>query len=315
MPGGNDRWTADDIPDLAGKAAIVTGANSGIGFEAARELARKGAEVTLACRSVARGRAALDALRAELPAASAGFMELDLASLDSIARFADGFRDRHGRLDVLANNAGIMAVPYARTADGFESQTGVNHLGHFALTGQLLDLIAATPGARVVNVSSAAHRNATMDFGNLLYENGGYSPMRAYGRSKLANLLFTHELQRRFEAAGVDALALSAHPGFSETGLAVHLRRGWRAPLMGLIALLSQSAARGALPTLRAAADPNARGGQYYGPHGFMGIRGLPVATEASAAARDGDAARRLWEASERLTGVGYARLEPARDG
>lgn len=315
MPRGNDRWTAHDIPDLTGKVAIVTGANSGIGFEAARELARKGAEVTLACRSVERGRGALDVLRAELPAASADLMELDLASLDSIARFADAFRDRHERLDVLANNAGIMAVPYARTADGFESQNGVNHLGHFALTGRLLDLIAATPGARVVNVSSAAHRNASMDFGNLLYENGGYSPIRAYGRSKLANLLFTHELQRRFEAAGVDALALSAHPGFSDTGLAVHLRRGWRAPLMGLIALMSQSAARGALPTLRAAADPDARGGQYYGPHGFMGIRGLPVAVEPSDAARDGDAALRLWEASERLTGVGYARLEPARDG
>ena len=306
------RWTADDIPDLTGKVAIVTGANSGIGFEAARELARKGVATVLACRSVERGQRALDALRAELPAADAVLMELDLASLDSIGRFADAFRER---LDLLINNAGIMAVPYARTADGFESQMGVNHLGHFALTGQLIALIAATPGARVVNVSSLAHRNASLDFGDLLYENGGYSPMRAYGRSKLANLLFTHELRRRFEAAGVDALALAAHPGFSETGLAVHLRRGWQAPVMLLISLLSQSAARGALPTLRAAADADARDGQFYGPHGIMGIRGFPVAVEPSAAARDEDAARRLWEASERLTGVSYARLEPARDG
>lgn len=309
------RWTADDLPDLTGKVAIVTGANSGIGFEAARELARKGAATVLACRSVERGQRALDALRAALPAADAVLMELDLASLDSIGRFAGAFRERHERLDILANNAGIMAVPYARTADGFESQMGVNHLGHFALTGQLIDLIAATPGARVVNVSSLAHRNVSMDFGNLLYENGGYSPMRAYGRSKLANLLFTHELQRRFDAAGVDTLALGAHPGFSETGLAVHLRRGWQAPVMLLIALLSQSAARGALPTLRAAADADARGGQFYGPRGFMGIRGLPVAVEPNAAARDEAVARRLWDASERLTGVGYARLEPARDG
>ena len=315
MPERNDRWTADDIPDLTGKVAIVTGANSGVGLEAARELARKGAATVLACRSVERGQRALDALRAELPAADAVLMELDLASLDSIGRFADTFRERHERLDLLINNAGIMAVPYARTADGFESQMGVNHLGHFALTGQLIDLIAATPGARVVNVSSLAHRNVSMDFGNLLYENGGYSPMRAYGRSKLANLLFTRELQRRFEAAGVDALALGAHPGFSETSLAVHLRRGWQAPVMLLISLLSQSAAKGALPTLRAAADADARGGQFYGPHGFMGIRGLPVAVEPNAVARDEDAARRLWEASERLTGVGYAPLEPARDG
>jgi len=309
------RWTADDIPDLTGKVAIVTGANSGIGFEAARELARKGAATVLACRSVERGQRALDALQSEVPAADAVLMELDLASLDSIGRFADAFRERHERLDLLINNAGIMAVPYARTADGFESQLGVNHLGHFALTGQIIDLIAATPAARVVNVSSLAHRNVSMDFGNLLYENGGYSPMRAYGRSKLANLLFTHELQRRFKAAGVDALALAAHPGFSETGLAVHLRRGWQAPVMLLISLLSQSAARGALPTLRAAAVSDARGGQFYGPHGIMGIRGFPVAVEPSAVARDDDAARRLWEASERLTGVSYARLEPARDG
>ena len=313
MPARNDRWTARDLPDLTGKVAVVTGANSGIGFEAAKELARKGAEVTLACRSAERGQRALEALQAELPAAAAALMELDLASLDSIRRFADDFRARHERLDLLINNAGIMAIPYARTADGFESQMGVNHLGHFALTGRLFALIAATPGARVVNVSSAAHRNASMDFGNLLYENGGYSPMRAYGRSKLANLLFTHELQRRFEAAGVDALALSAHPGFSETGLAVHLRRGWQAPAMLLISMLSQSAARGALPTLRAAADPDARGGQYYGPHGIMGIRGFPVAVKPSAAARDDDAARRLWEASERLTGISYAPLESAR--
>ena len=309
MPAGNDRWIADEIPDLTGKVAIVTGANSGIGFEAARELARKGAATVLACRSAERGQRALDALQAEVPAAAAALMELDLASLDSIGRFAEAFRERHERLDLLINNAGIMAIPYARTADGFESQLGVNHLGHFALTGQLVDLIAATPAARVVNVSSAAHRNASLDFGNLLYENGGYSPMRAYGRSKLANLLFTRELQRRFDAAGVDALALAAHPGFSETGLAVHLRRGWQAPVMLLISLLSQSAARGALPTLRAAADPDARGGQYYGPHGIMGIRGFPVAVKPGAAACDGDAAHRLWEASEELTGVRYAGL------
>ncbi len=313
MPAGkrNAHWTADDIPDLTGKVAIVTGANSGIGFEAAKALARKGAATVLACRSAERGQRALEGLRAEAPAADAVLMELDLESLDSIARFADAFRARHERLDVLVNNAGIMAVPHGRTADGFERQMGVNHLGHFALTGRLFDLIAATPAARIVNVSSLAHRRASMDFGNLLFEHGGYAPWAAYGRSKLANLLFTRELQRRCGAAGVDALALAAHPGFSDTHLTDHLRRRWSAPLLNLLAsLLFQSAARGALPTLRAATDPAAGGSQYYGPHGFMEQRGFPVPVKSSAASRDEGDARRLWEASEALTGVRYARLE-----
>ncbi|MCQ3803373.1 MAG: oxidoreductase [bacterium] len=303
-------WGTEQIPDLSGKVMVVTGANSGIGLEAARELARQGAHTILACRSAERGQSAVEAIRAGIPHAQVELMMLDLASLASVQGFAEAFTRSHSRLDVLANNAGIMAVPYSHTEDGFESQMGINHLGHFALTGRLLEVLLGTPGARVVNVSSTAHRPGRMDFGNLLFENGGYSPFRAYCRSKLANLLFTFELQRRFEDAGAPALAVACHPGMATTNIGSHLHGHRTFRLSGLLtAGIVQSASMGALPTLRAAVDPQARGGQYFGPKGFAGQRGHPGVASSTAASRNATAAERLWKASVRLTGVRYSLL------
>ncbi len=302
------KWTSEQIPDLAGRVALVTGANSGIGLETARELARAGAHTILACRSTERGQRAVGDLRAAMPDSSVELMKLDLGSLSSIQAFALDFANGHARLDMLINNAGIMAVPHSLTEDGFESQMGINHLGHFALTGRLLGPLLATPGARVVTVSSVGHRGATLDFENLLFENGGYTPFRPYWRSKLANLLFTYELQRRLRSAGARVSALAAHPGFSSTNIGGHLGPHWysriQEPLMsGFI----QSAAMGALPTLRAAVDPEAEGGQYYGPSGLGGLRGHPVVVSSNTASHDRDDALRLWDASEALTGVQYS--------
>ncbi|MAT98591.1 MAG: short-chain dehydrogenase [Anaerolineaceae bacterium] len=308
----DDVWTTADMPDLTGKVIIVTGANSGIGFEAAKEFARKGAQTILACRSLEKAEAALDEIIAEIPNAPAEIMQLDLASLDSVRAFAAVFKAKYDRLDVLVNNAGIMMVPYGTTKDGFERQFGTNHLGHFALTGLLLDLILHTPGARVVNVSSNGHRMGVMDFDDLMYKDGeGYSATGAYGRSKLANLLFTYELQRRFDKLGIDALATAAHPGGTQTNLARHLEERWYVKLLGpLVMSLMQSADMGALPTIRAAVDPRATGGEYYGPGGFMEQRGYPVLVESSEASHNEADARRLWQISEQLTGVRYEELD-----
>lgn len=301
-------WTTADMPDLSGKVVIVTGANSGIGYEAAKECARKGARTLLACRDMIKAKAALTQIRAEIPHAPVEIMQLDLASLASVRGFAAAFRAKYDRLDLLVNNAGIMMVPYSTTEDGFERHFGVNHLGHFALTGLLFNLIVNTPGARVVNVSSGAHRFGRMDFDKLMYDEGqGYTPMGAYGRSKLANLLFTQELQRRFQAAGVDAMATAAHPGGANTNLGSHLYDRWYAKLLlPIFAQMGQSAAMGALPTLRAAVDPQAQGGDYYGPPGLMEQRGYPVKVSASDAAYKQADAVRLWQVSEQLTGVRY---------
>ena len=301
-------WTTADMPDLTGKVIVVTGANSGIGFEAAKEFARKGAQVILACRNLDKAQTALSAIMAEIPEAKAEFMELDLASQASVHRFADAFAARYDQLDVLVNNAGIMMVPYGTTEDGYERQLGTNRLGHFALTGLLIDQILATPGARVVNISSNGHRMGSVDFDNLMYAGGeGYSPMGAYGRSKLANLLFTYELQRRFEAIGADATALAAHPGGSSTNLGAHLYDNWYAqPLEPLLENMMQGADMGALPTIRAAADPTAMGGDYYGPNGFMELRGDPILVESNDASHNRSVASQLWTVSEELTGVHY---------
>ena len=308
--GGQGHWSADDVPDLSGKVIVVTGANSGIGLEATREFARKGAATILACRSADRGERAITALRDEIPDAAVDLMMLDLASLASVEQFVSGFTERYCRLDVLVNNAGIMAVPYSLSQDGFESQMGINHLGHFALTGRLLGVLLNTPRSRVVNVSSTAHRAGRMDFDNLLFENGRYSPFRAYCRSKLANLLFTFELQRRFTNAGVEALAVACHPGMAITNIGNHLRGHRTFQLSGMVtAGLVQSASMGALPTLRAAVDPETTGGQYYGPRGFAGQRGHPAVASSTAASRNAEAAERLWEASVELTGVRYSLL------
>lgn len=304
----SEKWTTANIPDLTGKVIIVTGANSGIGFEAAKEFVRKDAQTILACRSMDKAQVALDQILAEIPTAEAEILSLDLASQKSIHRFADAFKTKYDRLDVLANNAGIMWPPYSKTEDGFESQFGTNHLGHFALTGLLIDHLLKTPRARVVNVSSVGHRNGIMDFDNLLFEGGkDYSRHGAYGRSKLANLLFTYELQRKFEAINTDAIAVAAHPGGSSTNLSRHVEERWyfRA-LRPLMELMAQSAAMGALPTLRAAVDPAVTGGQYYGPSGFMESRGYPVVVQSNGASHSKADAHRLWVVSEELTGVHY---------
>ncbi|MEM0342737.1 MAG: oxidoreductase [Thermoplasmata archaeon] len=297
------KWTAEDIPDLSGKVIIVTGANTGLGYVAAREFSKKGAEVIMACRNLERGQAALDRIAAESARSNLRLMHLDLASLRSVRSFSEEFKAVHDRLDVLLNNAGIMMVPYGRTEDGFEMHLGVNHLGHFALTGLLSDVWLKTPRSRVVTVSSMAHRFGKMDFDDLMFERGGYGPMRAYARSKLANLLFTYELQRRLEQAGSDSLALAAHPGVADTELG---RYAQGSPLYRLISHLitPQGAEMGALPEIRASVDPNAKGGEFYGPGGWLGARGYPVLSKSSHRSRSKADARRLWHLSEELTGV-----------
>lgn len=293
------RWARDDIPDQAGRVAIVTGANTGIGYETARALAHARADVTLACRSQKKGEGAVARIAAERPRGRVSFAALDLADLDSVCDFADAFTHTHERLDLLINNAGVMVPPEGRTAQGFELQLGVNHLGHFALTGRLLDLLGATPGARVVTVSSSAHRFGKMDFDDLDFTTRGYDAWAAYGQSKLANLLFTFELQRRLEARGQGVIATAAHPGWTGTDLQRH---AWYMRLLNR--LFAMSPAQGALPTLRAATAPDARGGEYYGPDGFQEMRGHPVRVGTTEAAKSVEDAARLWQVSEERTGV-----------
>lgn len=294
------KWTHDRIPDQTGRVAVVTGANTGIGFETAAALAAKNASVVLACRDRQKADDAIRRIRARTPSARLELIELDLASLASVNRFADAFRADHDRLDLLINNAGVMIPPFALTEDGFELQFGCNHLGHFALTGRLVDLLGATPGARVVNVASLAHRYGAMDFDNLNAEKG-YDKMKAYGRSKLANLLFTFELQRRLERAGSGLMATAAHPGWTGTDLQRH-----SAFIMLANRFFAQTPPLGALPTLRAATDPEAAGGDYYGPRGFYEMRGYPTKVGTTPAAKNQDDARRLWQVSEELTGVAF---------
>ncbi|MFD3546898.1 oxidoreductase [Streptomyces sp. NPDC058655] len=307
------RWNAADIPDQSGRTAVVTGANSGIGYTTARELARRGAVVVLACRSAARGRAAVIRLRAEVPSAEVEFAELDLADLSSVRQFAEGYRQRRSSLDLLVNNAGVMALPFGRTADGFETQFGVNHLGHFALTGLLLSrLRAAAPGARVITVSSGLHVLGDIDHEDLGSERG-YRRWVAYGRSKTANLLFTHELSRRFAAAGEGIVAAAAHPGYASTNLHAGAAEGeGRRTLTSRVAALAndvvaQPAASGALPTLYAATAPGVLPDAFIGPR--YGWRGAPAPSRRAKWTLDDASGERLWAASERLTGVSYASL------
>jgi NAD(P)-dependent dehydrogenase (short-subunit alcohol dehydrogenase family) len=300
----SEHWTANDIPDQTGRIAVVTGASSGLGLETARELAAHGATVVMAVRDLDKGAAAADDITATAPGARLEIQPLDLASLESVRAAAQQLRDRHDRIDLLINNAGVMYTPRQTTADGFELQLGTNHLGHFAWTGLTLDLLLAVDGSRVVTVSSLGHRfRSTIDFDDL----GGvrrYSRVTAYGRSKLANLLFTYELQRRLSAAAAPTIALAAHPGGSDTDLARHVPGAEL--FRPLLRPLAQSAAMGALTTLRAATDLDAAGGQYYGPDGFMETRGHPVLVASSARSHDVALQARLWDASEALTGVTY---------
>lgn len=299
-------WTPEEIPDLSGRTAVVTGASGGIGFEAAAGLARKGAHTILACRDRARGQAVMSRIRSESPDARVEIMMLDLESLSAIRTFAEAFEARHDRLDILVNNAGVLLVPYGTTRDGFERHLGVNHLGHFALTGRLMRRLSATTASRVVTVSSRGHALGRLDLAGLWYEGGrGYSAIGAYARSKLANLLFTYELQRRLE--GTTTVAVAAHPGGAPTGLGRRMsdRRAYRV-LLPLMEWLSQSAAEAARPILRAATDPHATGGEYYGPGGFLGMRGDPTIVQSHWRSHDRDVARRLWQVSEDLTGVRF---------
>ena len=294
-------WTVDNIPDQTGRVAVITGANSGIGLETARELCRKGALVVMACRSPDKAQTAADDIRATVEGARLELRTLNLADLSSVRTFAAEVAEAHKTVHLLINNAGVMAIPLARTADGFEMQLGTNHLGHFALTALLMDNLKAAPDARVVNVASLAHRYCKkIDFEDLNWEKG-YSKIGAYCRSKLANLLFTQELQRRFEASGVGLITTAAHPGWTATNLQVHSGiASFFNPLM------AQDGPMGALPTLRAATDPEASGFDYFGPSGLYELKGYPRLAKKTKYAEDADLARQLWEKSEELTGVSF---------
>ncbi|GEK00749.1 oxidoreductase [Streptomyces sp. ATE26] len=303
-------WTAQDIPDQSGRTALVTGANSGLGYVTARELARKGARVVLACRDETRGREAVERLRAEVPGARAELGRLDLGDLASVREFAAGLP--YDRLDLLVNNAGVMAVPYGTTADGFETQFGINHLGHFALTGLLLPALLATPGARIVTVSSFLHVMANIDPRDLNSERH-YRRWTAYARSKTANLLFTHELARRLAAHGSHVVAAAAHPGYAATNLQTagpraEGRRGVERAMELANRVFAQPAEAGALPTLYAATAPGVGPDSFWGPS-FAMWRGSPAPSRRAPWTSNDAAATRLWAASERLTGVPYDAL------
>lgn len=296
------KWTTADIPDQTGRVAVITGANTGLGFETAAALAAQGARVVLAVRNLEKGKDAESLIRRRSPGADVTLQELDLTSLDSIRSAAAQLRADHDRIDLLINNAGVMYPPKATTKDGFELQFGTNHLGHFALTGLLLDRLLPVAGSRVVTVSSVGHRiRADIHFDDLQWERR-YNRVEAYGQSKLANLMFTYELQRRL-APHATTIATAAHPGGSNTDLMRHLPR-WAAAAYPLIKPLFQGADMGALPSLRAASDPQALGGQYFGPDGFAQGRGYPTVVKSSRKSHDVDAQKRLWTVSEELTGV-----------
>jgi NAD(P)-dependent dehydrogenase (short-subunit alcohol dehydrogenase family) len=292
-------WTTTDIPDQSGRTAVVTGANTGLGYETAAALAARGAHVVLAVRNLDKGKAAADLIVRRYPGAEVSLQELDLTSLESVREAANQLRAAHDRIDLLVNNAGVMMTPKSTTKDGFELQFGTNHLGHFALTGRLLDRLLATPGSRVVTVSSMGHRAGRIRFDDLQSERR-YRRLSAYGQSKLANLLFTYELQRRL--AGTNTVAVAAHPGGSSSELSRYLPSA----VQLVFRPLEQDTEMGALPTLRAATDPDATGGQYFGPGGFAEMRGYPKVVASNGRSHDGAVQRRLWTVSEDLTGVTY---------
>ena len=292
-------WSARDIPDLSGRVAVVTGANRGLGLEITRYLAGRGARVIMACRDETAGETAAAALRAEGLAGALDVRALDLAGLTSVEKFAAGLA-AEPRLDLLANNAGLMAVDRGLTADGFEMHMGVNHLGHFALTARLLPLLLATGGSRIVTMSSMGARLGHVDLDDLLWERRPYDRWQAYFQSKLANLLFTLELDRRLRAADAPTAALAAHPGGARTSLGRNGRH-WTNRLTPLWMAFVQPASLGARPFVRAATDPAAQGGEYYGPQ--FQVWGRPVAETPSRHARDPHLAAALWEWSEQLTG------------
>ncbi len=309
----NAKWSASDIPDQSGRVVIVTGANSGLGFHTSLMLAAKGARILMACRSLQRGNQAKEDILKALPHAQLEVIDLDLADLESLRPAAEMLRSSLDRLDLLINNAGVMAIPRQVTAQNFERQFGVNHLGHFALTGALLPLLLSTPGSRIVNVSSLAHRSGRIDFSDL-HGTRKYSRFGAYSQSKLANLLFTIELHRRLQRIGADTISVAAHPGWaatrlqyaapSETGSTIELY-----VMRTLNSLLAQSAEQGALPQLYAATAPDVSGGDYIGPDGWMEMRGHPRKVTAKETALDENTARDLWQVSVAHTGQMYTDL------
>ena len=295
-----NKWTTENIPDLSGKMTIVTGANSGIGYETAKALAAKNAVVVMACRNLEKANMAAGKIRQDVNNANLEIIQLDLADLASVREFASNFKARYSTLDLLINNAGVMVPPFTQTKEGFELQFGANHLGHFALTGLLLDLLLGTPKARIVNVSSMVHRmgTGTIDFDNLNAEKG-YNPSNAYAQSKLANLLFTLSLNQQLEEINSNVIATACHPGWTVTGL----QRGF---LHAVSRVVAQRPPMGALPTLQATTAPTAARNDYFGPGGFMDMRGYPKKAQTSEAAKDADLAKRLWDVSEELTGIHY---------
>jgi NAD(P)-dependent dehydrogenase (short-subunit alcohol dehydrogenase family) len=313
MMNKNGHWTSKNIPDQHGRLAVITGANSGLGFQTSRALAAKGARVVMACRDLAKGQVAADQILTTVPAADLQVMALDLASLDSVRAFAATLKDRYPALDLLVNNAGVMAIPFRNTADGFEMQFGVNHLGHFALTGLLLEALLATDHSRVVTVSSGMHLSGKINLKDLNSENG-YSKWGAYGQSKLANLLFAYELQRRLSQGNYQTISVAAHPGYAATNLQSAGPRMEKNTLQGSMMnvanrLFAQSAEMGALPTLYAATAPDVNGCDYIGPGSMMGMRGYPHKASSSLASYDPELAYQLWLTSEQMTGVSYAFL------
>ena len=299
------KWTADRIPDQTDKTVIVTGANSGLGLVTARELARKGANVVMAVRSVEKGEAAAAEIRGEVPDAQVTVARLDLADLSSVREFAAAHRRP---LDVLVNNAGIMMTPKGTTKDGFETQFGTNHLGHFALTGLLLPALEQAGAARVVTVSSIEHYPGRIRFEDLHSERLGYGPRKAYQQTKAANVLFGLELDRRLSAKGSGVISVLAHPGYSDTNLQTTGPTGpakWAMQFVGN-KLIAQSAEKGALPQLYAATAPDVHGADFFGPDGYRALRGHPTRVPPSRYAADPEVAKRLWQVSEEATGVRY---------
>lgn len=294
----NENWTTSNIPNLTNKVIIVTGANSGIGYETTKALAEKDATVIMACRSLEKANAASDNIHRYVKNAKLDILLLDLANLASVRQFAEEFKAKYTSLNLLINNAGVMIPPFSKTKDGFELQFASNHLGHFTLTGLLLANLLATPKARIVNVSSSAHRMGSIRFDNLNAEKN-YNANQAYAQSKLANLLFSLHLNEKLQSSGSELIAVSAHPGWTVTGL----QKGF---VHTITRIIGQEAPMGALPTLRAATDPAAQQNDYYGPNGLFELRGYPVKVGCSANAKDSTLAQRLWDVSEELSGIRY---------
>ncbi|MEH2059344.1 MAG: SDR family NAD(P)-dependent oxidoreductase [Nostoc sp.] len=297
----NQKWNAENIPSQKGRVAIVTGSSSGIGYETARVLANKQASVIIAVRNLDKGNKALAKILQQNKDADVKVMELDLANLASVKNFAENFQKNYLRLDLLINNAGVMIPPYSKTTDGFELQFGTNHLGHFALTGQLLQLLIGTEGSRIVNLSSSAHIMGKIDFDDLNWEKRSYDKWKAYGDSKLASLYFTYELDRKLKDNGIDIIVTASHPGWTAT----ELQRTWGF-MEYLSSIFAQDITMGALPTLRAAIEADLKGAEFFGPNGFMTMRGYPIKAETNKLSKDKAIAKKLWVVSEKLTGVKF---------